>query len=108
MPAFAGNPSREQIRLVKLELELGMNKARGLGANHPVIQRIESSIQMLEKRIPVIRDEAYRKLLQGNRAKLETEQIRLVDDGYGDNHPERLEVITQLVETNRRLAILQR
>lgn len=99
----AGVPPDDQIRLVKLELELGLRRAEGLGDRHPIIRRLETGILMIEKRLPEVRDEAYRKLLQRNRTKLEDERIRLIDSGYGDNHPGRLEIDRQLAEADRRL-----
>ncbi|WAC20754.1 hypothetical protein OVA24_05080 [Luteolibacter sp. SL250] len=103
LPSIAGAPPADQLRLVKLELELGLRRAEGFGDRHPTIRRIETGIQMIEKRTPQIRDEEYRKLLERNRTKLEDERIRLIDGGYGDNHPGRLEIDRQLAEANRRL-----
>lgn len=99
----AGIPPEEQVRLVKLELELGLRRAEGLGEKHPIIQRLETGILMIEKRLPAVRDEGYRKLLQRNLTKLEDERISLIDGGYGDNHPGRLEIDRQLAEASRRL-----
>ena len=101
--SLAADPGVDQQRLVKLELELGLRKAEGFGEKHPTIRRLETGIQMIEKRVPKVRDEGYRKLLERNRTKLEDEQIRLIDGGYGDNHPGRLEIDRQLAEANRRL-----
>lgn len=103
LPSSAGDPSKDQTRLVKLELELGLRKADGLGAKHPVIRRLEANIGMIEKRVPAIRDEDYRKLLRSNRARLEDELDRLEDAGYGERHPARTEINLQLAEVGRRL-----
>ncbi len=106
-PSDAGVPPEEQHRLVKLELELGLRKAEGLGERHPTIRRLETGIRMIEKRVPEVRDEEYGKLLERNRTKLEDERIRLIDAGYGDNHPGRLEIDRQIAEANRRLEKLK-
>lgn len=103
----AGVSSAEQTRLVKLELELGLKRAAGLGNQHPVIRRIETSIKMIERKDPAVRNGSYRILLERNRVKLEDEQVRLIDNGFGGNHPERREIKVQLAETKRRLAALK-
>jgi hypothetical protein len=107
LPSAADDPTADQVRLVKLELELGLRRAGGLGGKHPTIRRIESGIRMIEKRAPLVRNEGYRKLLERRQSALEGERIRLIDGGFGDRHPERLEIDRQLAEANRRLADLK-
>ncbi|RYD36227.1 MAG: hypothetical protein EOP87_05870 [Verrucomicrobiaceae bacterium] len=107
LPSTAGAPSTDQLRLVKLELELGLRKAEGFGEKHPNVRRLETSILMIERRVPAVRNAGYRQLLERNREKLEDERIRLIDGGYGDNHPGRLEIDRQLADASKRLTNLK-
>jgi len=101
---WAAPPSADQARLVKLELELCLKKARGLGDNHPAVRRVATGIEIIETKTPGVRDADYRKLVEKNRAKLEDELIRLADAGYGDRHPQCVEITAQLNGMERRLA----
>ena len=92
---------------MKLELELSLKKAAGYGEKHPAVVRLNTSIAMIEKRKPDIRDKAYVDLLKGNRNRLEDQQARMTDEGLGDNHPARREIELQLAAINLRLDALK-
>lgn len=95
-------------RLVKLELELCLKKAAGFGERHPAILSLSSSIAMIEKRHPEIRDHAYLELLKRNRNRLEDQQALMIGEGLGDNHPVRMEIDQQLAGIDRRLDVLKK
>ena len=108
LPAMAeGAPKGEVNRLMKLELELSLKKAAGYGEKHPTVVRLNTSIAMIEKRKPDIRDKAYVELLKGNRNRLEDQQALMTDEGLGDNHPARREIDLQLAAINLRLDALK-
>lgn len=102
-PVMAKDGDGDRARLVRLELELSLRKASGIGEKHPSLQRMAAEIERIEKRNPEVRDDEYFKLLNRNRSRLEDEQMRKIDEGLGDNHPERREIDVQLAEILRRL-----
>lgn len=107
LPAVAEEASKEVNRLMKLELELSLKKAAGYGEKHPAVRKLSTSIAMIEKRSPGIRDRAYVELLKGNRNRLEEQQALMIDEGLGDNHPGRKEVDLQLAAIDQRLDALK-
>ena len=105
--AMAEEAPKEVNRLMKLELELGLKKAAGYGDKHPAVVRLNTSIAMIEKRKPDVRNKAYVELLKGNRNRLEDQQALITDEGLGDNNPGRREINQQLAAINRRLDALK-